>query len=310
MEFSETVFISYAWEGALEKKEWMRNDIVLHLSSSFAVFWDRDSISYGEAVDEAVGRALRKRPITVFCICDHAYLISSAIVGSGLHRELSILVDLEISNDVRIVPVVVDAGCETDLPAPLAGRTYLNLSALHARGIRLGPAILAVALRATQAEVSTLLSDQIGKADLRDRARAYFENAPTKLYGNGRNHIVRVNAGEVLRPPQWMWNKQEWKYMLSDDSETFCPSKGVWHWDHWSPSRGMCALGTAVLAKFFPTRTDIESCRSIERGGIILAESVFSMIKKTEAFIFDSNDLTNTMLATDTGSDVMDQLLL
>ncbi|EPE1340944.1 hypothetical protein ACSGVL_001631 [Salmonella enterica] len=43
-----SVFISYAWGGALEKKEWIRQHIVESLKWKYPVFWDRDSIGFGE----------------------------------------------------------------------------------------------------------------------------------------------------------------------------------------------------------------------------------------------------------------------
>lgn len=61
-----SVFISYAWGGALEKKEWIRQHIVESLKWKYPVFWDRDSIGFGESIDACISKALDQRPLMVF----------------------------------------------------------------------------------------------------------------------------------------------------------------------------------------------------------------------------------------------------
>ncbi|MGX7002804.1 TIR domain-containing protein [Caballeronia sp. KNU42] len=309
MDDKKTVFISYAWGGPLAKKEWLRDDIVLHLSSEFSVFWDRDSITFGETVDEAISKALAERPLTVLCLCDQEYIASASKVGSGLHRELTMLAQIVDSENVRVIPIILDRECRSDLPAALAGRAYLDLSSLHSRGLSLCYAMLAVTTGGTQAQLVALLSDQLRTADVREKARTYFSHLPTTLRGNGLTHVVKDSRGDALLPPQWMCNSSQWKYMLSDEEETFCPSKGIWHWDRWSPSRGMCALGTAACAAFFSNKTDIDDIDAIERAGLLLAESYFRFVKKTESFILDPDDLVSALISRHGGIDLLERLL-
>ncbi|WP_197342323.1 toll/interleukin-1 receptor domain-containing protein [Ralstonia solanacearum] len=305
----ESIFISYAWGGAIEKKEWLRDDIVLHLSSKFSVFWDRDSISFGKDCDEVIAGVLDQRPITVLCLCDKDYITSASRVGSGLYREIKMLSEIANSDGVRVIPIILDNECRSNLPGPLAGRTYLDLSTLHAKQLSLGWATLAVASGATQAQVAALLSDQLHMAEVRSKANAYFSNSPMALHGSARTHVVTDDRGRVLLPPQWMWSSSEWKYMLSDDSETFCPTKGVWHWDHWSPSRGMRALGTAACAAFFSIEAGSEDeISAMERVGIMLAEGFLSFVRKDESFNLGADEFVDILISRG-GVDVLDRLL-
>ncbi|EAA3607696.1 hypothetical protein DOB60_25415 [Salmonella enterica subsp. enterica] len=122
-----SVFISYAWGGALEKKEWIRQHIVESLKWKYPVFWDRDSIGFGESIDACISKALDQRPLMVFCICDTDYLVSAQKVGSGLYRELQLLTKIATLEGVKIIPLIFDTECAQNLPEPLDGRTYLNL---------------------------------------------------------------------------------------------------------------------------------------------------------------------------------------
>lgn len=311
MKTEGNIFISYAWGGVLEKKEWMRNNIISYLSWHYEVFWDRDSIPYGKTIDSTISKALSKRPITIFCICDNEYLASSRKVNSGLYRELSMMDNLADDDKVNIVPIIIDANCKNSLPKLLSSRTYLDLSDHHRRGLTLGPVILQVANGATQADITLCLAEQIRVANIRDRAESYFCDLPMTLIGNASTHEVLNPLRKALTPPQWMWDSKEWGYMLGDENEneTYCPSKGIWHWDHWSPSKGMRALGTAALAAFFPHRTDIDHIEAIEQGGAIIAKSFFAMTKKTESFIFDANDIIVSLFANEHGVKVLDTLL-
>ncbi|MHA6911231.1 toll/interleukin-1 receptor domain-containing protein [Ralstonia pseudosolanacearum] len=309
MSEKEKVFISYAWGGALERKEWLRDDVVLHLSSQFSVFWDRDSISFGKDCDEVISEVLAQRPITVLCLCDNEYIVSASRVGSGLHRELTMLAEIANSDGVRVIPIILDNECRSNLPRPIAGRTYLDLSAVHAKGLSLGWAVLAVASGATQAQVAGLLSDQLRTAEVRSKAIEYFSNSPMALHGSARTHVVTDDRGRILLPPQWMWDSSQWKHMLSDDFETFCPAKGVWHWDHWSASRGMQALGTAACAAFFSSEVGGEGdVSAMERVGILLAEGFFSFVRKDESFNLGSEEFVDILIARG-GVDILDRLL-
>lgn len=303
-----TAFISYAWGGKIKKKEWLRDDIVRYLSYEFSVFWDRDAILFGETPDDVISHALAQRPIVVLCLCDLAYLDAASRIDSGLNSELAMLTQIAGSEGVRIIPIILDRECIGKLPSPLTEKTYLDLSALHARKLPLGDAVLAVATGRTQAQMAELLSSQYHRADILDRAHLYFNSTPMKLYGRGNTHEVRTVQGQHLVPQQWMCESRNWEYMLADENETYHPLKGIWHWDHWSPSRGMCALGTAACSAFFPSKVNVDDILAIERAGMLLAEHFICFIKKEESFTLDSDDLVR-ILVNHGGIDALDQLL-
>lgn len=309
MENKAVVFISYAWGGALDKKEWIRRSIVKSLDWKFTVFWDRDSIGFGETIDSCILKALSQRPISVFCLCDADYLSSAKIVGSGLYRELKLLAEMASADDVKIIPLILEAGCAANLPEPLAGRAYLNLEALHQRGLDFGATVLALAGGATQAQVIEYLTQQINKANLHQRANAHFKDRPLTLWGNARTHEVTVRPGQLLLPPKWMWGSMEWGYMLSDEDPTFCPSKGRWHWDYSTPSRGMRALGTAVMSAFFPQYTSSSDQHALQTGGAVLAQRVFAMTYITEPFVLESEELVQVLINDLEGYAALEHLL-
>ncbi|PHM23429.1 hypothetical protein Xbud_03584 [Xenorhabdus budapestensis] len=72
-----TIFISYAWGGGADKKEWIRAHIVSSLDWEYSLFWDRDSIAFGDSVDFTIRKALASRPLKVFCLCDEDYVYSA-----------------------------------------------------------------------------------------------------------------------------------------------------------------------------------------------------------------------------------------
>lgn len=139
------------------KKEWVRQQIVNSLNGKYSVFWDRDTIGFGESIDACIHKALTHRPIKVFCICDADYLHSAKKVGSGLHRELQILEKIAHEDQVKIIPLIFESDCIRDLPAPLAGRAYLDLAELHKRNLFIGNEMYALAEGISQAEMSILI---------------------------------------------------------------------------------------------------------------------------------------------------------
>ncbi|CAJ0820313.1 toll/interleukin-1 receptor domain-containing protein [Ralstonia flaminis] len=307
MDEKGTAFVSYAWGGELERKEWLRDDIVQVLSYDFSVFWDRDSIPFGETPDEAISSNLAKRPVVVLCMCDQAYIASASKADSGLRSELAMLAQIAGSKDVRIIPIILDRECIPNLPTPLAGRTYLDLSALYERKLQLGDAVLAVAAGGTQAQVAALLSLRLRQADMRDRARAYFHDSPKEFLGSGRTHVVRDNQGQLLLPPKWMWESSIWKRRLSEENDHFCPSKGIWDWRNGTASTGMWALGTAACAAFFPDKTGIDDILAIERAGLLLAQHCISFVEEGEPLPIASDDLFKSLINEEI--DVLDRLL-
>ncbi|EEC0293621.1 TIR domain-containing protein [Salmonella enterica subsp. enterica serovar Texas] len=305
-----TAFISYAWGDHFEKKEWIRQHIVESLELKYQVFWDRDSIDFGKSIDTCIMGALNQRPLIVFCICDTDYVFSAQNVGSGLHRELQLLAEIATEKDVKIIPLIFDSTCIHNLPTLLAGRTYLLLEELYRRRLYLGDIILALADGITQAEMTIWLKQKIARSDLYKQAESYFQNHQLTIWGNAHTHEVVIEPKTLLLAPQWMWDSKKWGYMLSDDNSTFCPSKGRWHWDYgFSPSYGMRAFGTAVASAFFPKCTSHADQCELQIVGTILAKKVFSMICKTEPFVFEHKELIQILINDKDGYNALESLL-
>lgn len=303
------LFVSYAWGGSLEKKEWLRNEAIGVLGCVYSTFWDRDSVHYGQLIDDVISEALATRPVTVLCFCDSDYCMAAATMGSGVWRELAIIEKISRDPGVRVVPLLLDERCINMLPAQLLGRAYLDLTKLVSRGIHLANVLMCVVEGATQAEIYRQVAEALRITQLRQEAMQYFCRCTFEIYGNARTHQVSFTGGTPLLPPQWMRTSKDWSYAIFDDHEDFSPLKGVWHWDHWTPSRAMQALGTAVCAAYFPERTSPQEIAAIEACGSILAVKEFSMIKRTEQFVFNSRRLTQILLSSGEGIEVLTTLL-
>lgn len=311
MDIKEVVFISYAWGGPLTKKEWLRQQVVSHIELyGFSVFWDRDTILYGQRMDDVISKALSARPINILCICDEDYVKSAFQEGSGLHQELKLIAKIACMEDVRIIPVIIDETCKDSLPEILKGRMHLDLTMLYAKGLELGPVLASAALGATQSEVIASIALQLRKADLKEQAEKYFQKNPVELHGDPQTHKVWINNREPLLPPAWMYRVSRWVDRLSDnDPGFFSPKNGVWHWDHWPTSTGMRALGAAAVSAFFPDKSSGEEIAAIEHCGDIISGTVFSMTKRTEAFIINGNELVQHVMMADGGVEALAKLL-
>jgi hypothetical protein len=308
-----SIFISYAWGNGLKNKEWVRQSIVANLNWLHDVFWDRDSIAFGESIDGAISKALAKRPVLVLCLCDQDYLNAAHRVGSGLFRELKMLSKIADEPGVRIVPLILEADCIERLPEPLIGRAYLNLQPLHQLNLNIGIAVLGVAEGLSQAQVQNEINDQLATFKLRQRTLNYLQQRPLTIWGNGRNHEVTVYpqgaAPYLLQPPQWMWESDSWNYMLDDDCPTFCPIKGRWHWELSTSSLEIRPLGTAVISTFFPQLTGEDEQKMLNTGGMLLASWFFKTVLIDEAFNFDADDLVDFLISRDEGAKVLEGLL-
>lgn len=308
-----SVFISYAWGNGLENKEWVRQRIVSSLNWNHNVFWDRDSVAFGESVDGVIAKVLAKRPILILCLCDQDYLKAAHVEGSGLFRELKMLANIVDEPGVRIVPLILEAGCADKLPEPLAGHLYLNLLPLHQLNIDIGNAVMGVAEGLTPAQVQSGINSQLAAFSLRQRALNHLRKRPLTIWGNGRNHEVIVyrpdTAPNLLLPPKWMWESNNWNYMLDDDGPTFCPTKGRWHWELSSSSIDMRPLATAVLSTFFEHLIGEDEQRWLNRGGIVLANTFFRTVLITEAFTFDAEDIVDFLMRRDEGFEALEKLL-
>lgn len=308
-----SIFISYAWGDGLENKEWVRQRIVSCLDWSHDVFWDRDNIGYGERPDVAISKQLAKRPVTVLCLCDQDYLRSAQKEGSGLSRELQMLALISDQPDVRIIPLIIEAGCAGNLPAPLSERIYLDLQPLVQRNIDIGMAVAGLADGCSQAAVQSSINKQLGAFKLRKRAENYLEQFPLTIWGNGRNHEVTVysekTAPYLLTPPPWMWNSDHWSYMLNDDGPTFCPSRGVWHWEYCAISLDIRPLSTAAVSTFFPQLTSEYEQGLLNTAGMLLASKLFKTFRINEAFTFEAEDLITFLINSDEGYKVLERLL-
>jgi len=305
-----SVFISYAWGGSLPQKEWLRDKVVRHLElGDFSVFWDRDSIKFGQNIDQVIRNALATRPLHIVCICDEEFIEGSKRDNSGLARELSMIADIAGGEDVRILPVILDAKCRDTLPEVLNGRMYLDLTPLSSRKLAIGPVLRAAILGASQTQVAALIDEQMKIADLRERAEKYFAAHEKAFDGNARTHIVKSNDGNLLLPPAWMYRVSRWSCRLADNGPDFSPQKGIWHWDHWSPSTGMRGLGAAVMSAFFPTKITDDDISAIEHCGDAIAVRIIAMTKKTEHLRFDWREMLQCVLMSDGGMRALDRLL-
>ncbi|MEQ4282905.1 toll/interleukin-1 receptor domain-containing protein [Pseudomonas syringae] len=308
-----SIFISYAWGNGLENKAWVRQRIVTSVNWNHDVFWDRDSIAYGESVDGVIAKALTKRPILILCLCDQDYVKAAQQGTSGLHRELQMLAKICDEPGVRIVPLILEAGCTDKLPEPLVGRLYLNLQPLHQLNIDIGMAVMGVTEGLTPAQVQNGINSQLAAFKLRQRALNYLRKHPVTVWGNGRNHEVTVyrqdTAPHLLHPPQWMWESANWNYMLNDDGPTFCPTKGRWHWELSSSSTDMRPLATALLSTFFEQLTGEDVHLLLDQGGIVLANTFFRTVMITEPFSFDAEDIVGFLMRRDEGYEALEKLL-
>ncbi|EJL01649.1 hypothetical protein PflQ2_1993 [Pseudomonas fluorescens Q2-87] len=159
--------------------------------------------------------------------------------------------------------IILEAGCADQLPEPLIGRFYLDLQPLHQLDIDIGTAVMEVAEGRTPAQVQSGIDARLAAFKLRERALKYFQARPVEVWGNGRNHEVAVyregTSPSLLQPAPWMWESNEWNYMLNDDCPTFCPTKGRWHWELSSSSSEMRPLATAVLSVSSPLQGSYQS---------------------------------------------------
>ncbi len=306
-----SVFISYAWGGPLQKKEWLRTRALDLLICSFDTFWDRDSLGYGCSIDDAIEAALRVRPLVVFCLCDADYCKAAETVGSGLNRELGFLTDVCTSDAVRLVPVILDRRCIPTLPPLLRGRTYLDIADLLGDDLYVGDLLASIVLGASQTEIEEDISRKKRIRRVRCLADSYFAGAKIVLHGNANNHVVSLDLGghSVLIPPAWMQKSPNWAHIVADDYDYFSPSRGIWEWDHSTPSRGMQALGTAVCSIYFPDCESNADIKAIEQAGRILAIKEFSFIKHREPFVFDSGTLVDRLVPSNEGLRALEQLL-
>ncbi|RFD27020.1 hypothetical protein CER19_19665 [Pseudomonas sp. GL93] len=308
-----SIFISYAWGNGLENKEWVRQRIVSSLDWNHDVFWDRDSIAYGESIDGVIAQALTKRPILILCLCDQDYVRAAHQEGSGLYRELQMLTKIADEPGVRIVPLILESGCIDKLPEPLAGRLYLNLQPLHQLNIDIGMALMSAAEGMTPAKVQKGINAQLAAFKLRQRALNFLRKRPVTIWGNGRTHEVMVYredaAPQLLLAPQWMWESDNWNYMLNDDAPTFCPTKGRWHWELSSSSIDMRPLATALLSVFFEQLAGENEQRFLNQGGIVLANTFFRTVLITEPFTFNAEDIVGFLMRRDEGYEALEMLL-
>lgn len=308
-----SIFISYAWGEGFEKKEWVRQSIVASLDWRHDVFWDRDNIAFGEMITSTIRKALAKRPLVVLCLCDQDYLAAAKLEGRGLHDELLMLAEIADEPGVRIVPLMLESGCSGQLPAPLAGRLYLNLQPLHSRNLHIGTTVLGVAEGCSQAQLQTEINATLALFHLRQRALAFLNQRPMTIWGSGQTHEVTVRpegaAEYVLMPPAWMWESNRWRYELAEDGPACCPSKGRWYWDYVQFSSEMRPLATAVVSVFFPQLVREPEQKLIERAGVLLAFKFFKMNWSHEGFTLDVEGLLRELTHDDEGCRVLEGIL-
>jgi|SRR5579863_6946781 len=302
-------FISYAWGGPYDKKDWLRSNIITYLEGAgCSVFWDRDSIPIGTPIFSEIESALDKTPLNVICVCDHDYVASAMTKGTGLHAELKMLRRRSKESDVKIIPVIIEESVNQLLPQPLADRLYIDLTSLHKNGITLGPTVASAVLGASQSQIKVEIAARLKAAEIWERARLYFQHQPWEIHGEAGSHRVLCNPGGPLLPPKWMYDDPSWSYRVLDRQEKYHPAVGIWHWDWWTPGASMCTLGAAICSAFFPHKCD-ESIGDLIKGGEIIAQQIVSFVKSTEPLDMNWRNFVQVMLLDAEGLQALDRLL-
>ena len=293
-----------------EKKESLRQHLIDDFKLlGFPIFWDRDSVGYGDSIDAVIAKALDNRPIHILCMCDDDYFQASSREGSGLQRELEMISSIADSDGVRIMPIILEESCKNLLPQVLRSRMYLDLTMLHTEGLPFGEVLVSAVAGAKQPEIAEQIFQQLRANKLVKIARKYFAENPVDLYGDARTHEVRINDRQLLLPPEWMHTVTRWSARVRDDSPEFSPMKGIWHWDHWTTSTGMRAFGTAVISTMFPTKYSVEDIATIEYCGDIIAQNIISFTKKTEPLTVTDDEIFRCIVSNKRGLKALERLL-
>lgn len=302
-------FISYAWGGPYDKKDWLRRNIITYLEGAgCSVFWDRDSIPIGNSIFSEIEGALAKTPLNVICICDNDYVASAKTKGSGLHMELKMLRRRSKEPDLKIIPVIIEESVNRLLPQPLADRLYIDLTSLHENELTLGPTVASAVLGASQSQIKVEIAARLKEAEIWETARLHFQHQPWEIHGEASSHRVFCNPGGPLLPPKWMYDDPSWSYRASDCQEGYHPAHGIWHWDWWTPGASMCTLGAAICSALFPHKSS-ESKADIIKGGEIIAQRIVRFVKSTEPLDMNWRHFDQAMLSDSTGLEALDRLL-
>ncbi|AHI72177.1 TIR domain protein [Burkholderia thailandensis E264] len=302
-------FISYAWGGPYDKKDWLRSDIITNLEGAgFSVFWDRDSIPIGHSIFQEIENTLNKAPLNVICICDSDYIASANKENSGLHVELEMLQHRNRKSGVKIIPVIIEESISHLLPQPLAGRLYVDLISLHKEGITLGPTVTSAVLGASQSQIRVEIAARLREAAIWEKARLYFQHRPYEIHGEASSHRVFCSPGELLLPPRWMYKDPRWSYRVLDCQDKYHPAHGIWHWDWWTPGASMCTLGAAICSAFFPHKWN-ECTEDLIKGGEIIAQRIVSFVKSTEPLDMNWSNFVQVMLSDAGSMEALERLL-
>lgn len=303
------VFISYAWGGPFERKEWLRRDVIRYLDvADSTVFWDRDSIPLGHPIDDSIRTALSRKPLVIFCICDQDYVQSAKTRGSGVHVELEMISVLGHQTDTQVIPVVVDDAVLASLPAPLAGRTFLNLAPLRESGLPLGPILRSAVCGASQREILGKISRHLREASVWEKAEAHFQQGIHEIIGDAQSHRVRTNTGQLITAPQWMYDDDSWNYRASAKQDGYEPGAGIWAWSLGQQGASIQTLGAAICSAYFPGKLT-SNLPAIIKGGNTLAKHVLSAVDRQEPLVTGWREFVAAMLHVDGGLEAIERLL-
>lgn len=292
------VFISYAWGGDFRKKEWLKERVLWSLYN-MEVFWDRESVLHGQTADLLIEKALSERPLIVICMVDADYVRASAKSDSGLYRELQLIKRVRDQESVRVVPLILEPGLKNELHEALHGLTYLDVSAIASLHSSMGLVVDALVRGYTQRQVLNFVEHIAAGWELRQRLMSNLSWFDGCYYGCPDTREVRLNHGQLLVVPDWMKESQEWRNAAREEQQDFNPSLGIWHWDHFSCSVGMRALGVALMDRMFPKAAVQGMAAELKVLGVQLAQNQISMTKRYETLLISASDIADAAMHSD-----------
>lgn len=310
-QIDKSVFVSYAWGGDLERKEWIRDHVLFDLNLvGLPVFWDRDNIKPGHLIDSIIAAALNKRPLHILCICDADYLKALDRADSGLAREFEMIKKIAADEQVLITPLLFEGVFFSDLPVFFRERLAVDFSELAKKKLNFGHIVMALIAGATQTEIIQAISYEVDLYSLWQRANNHLAEFEFSLHGNPRTHEIFLQNGERLLPPEWMLSSSEWGDRMREDEIGFSPWKGIWHWDHWTPSTGMQALGIAICSALFRRIPNEKYIAALSTCGRLVSEKIISFTKKEEALNTSGHEIIRIIIGNNEGRSALEKLLI
>jgi hypothetical protein len=306
---SSTVFVSYAWgNSADQKKAWIHEKIVIPLQGvGYTVFWDHESILPGHSFSREIAAILREGETDILCICDDDFIKSADKSHSGVARELKIFAGETNRRDVRIIPLLIGSISESALPALLADRRCIDLTALIESGTPVGHTLQLVLDNATPTVIEKDIADRVRKTRIRDRAGMYFGAQSWAIHGNPVTRRVSIGDSRPLLPAQWMYADDRFKDHVSARQDRYHPGESVWYWEYGTAVKMLLNLGVAVSSEFFPDKAK-ENVEDVIAVGYAIARNIICGTRGTEPLSFDWPECVDILLWEERTTDALDRL--